>query len=155
MINDVLVRRVPAPPDSGRRAGLVAANEADDEALTKIPLAETVSIRVTRGRSLQQWRLYWAILKYVAEASKFETPERLYVALKIRLGYYDLLKMPNGKVVPVPQSFNFATKDQDEAQKLFDDSMRVICEDVLPGQNSDDLIAEVQLMLGSGVKENV
>jgi hypothetical protein len=33
---------------------------------------------------------------------------RLLVALKLRLGRYDLMKMPSGKIVPVPDSISFA-----------------------------------------------
>lgn len=48
MLDDVLVRRVSAPTRAGRRAVLLAVGEADDEALTKIPLGEIISVRITR-----------------------------------------------------------------------------------------------------------
>jgi|SRR5215469_7537965 len=147
--DDPLVRRIPAPLDSGWRCALLPTNAADDERLSKIPLGEVVSISVWRGRSLQMWRLYWAVLTHVAQASKFENAEQLYVELKLRLGYYDWKQLSNGKVTAVPHSFNFANKSQDEAQKLFDESMQIICEVLLPGINRDDLIAEVMTMMGS------
>src|SRR5215472_401407 len=146
---ETLVRRIPAPVDSGRVAALLPASEADDAAILKIPLGETFSVQIIRGRSLQHHRLFFALLDHVAKASKFETTERLLVALKVRLGRYDLLAMPNGKVVPVPQSISFAAMDQTEFEKFFNDGVRVICEEVLPGTNRDDLIMQVEAMLGS------
>src|SRR5215831_14620466 len=104
--DDPLVRRIPAPLDSGYRCALLPTNAADDERLSKIPLGETVSISIWRGRSLQMWRLYRAILTHVAQASKFETDEQLYVELKLRLGYYSWMKLSNGKVTAVPDSFS-------------------------------------------------
>ncbi len=144
----ILMRRGVAPVDSGMRSGLLPADERAEVRLAKVPLGEVVEIEIRRGRSLPQHRLFWAVLQHVSAASKFETPEQLLVALKVRLGRYDLMRIPNGKVVPVPRSIRFAAMDQDDFQKFMDDSIRVICEEVIPGTIGDDLIREVELMLG-------
>jgi hypothetical protein len=116
--------------------------------MTKIKKGERLTLKRAKGRSSDQNRLYWALLKYVAEASHFETAERLHVALKLALGRYDLMAMPNGKVVPVPHSTAFDSMSHEEFGKYFDDAAKVICRDVLPGTNSADLVAEVEAMIG-------
>jgi hypothetical protein len=112
--------------------------------IAKIPLGEDVEIQIMRGRSLPQHRLFWAILRHVAEATRWESAERLLVALKLRLGRYDLMKMPNGKVVPVPDSIAFRAMTQDQFQQFMDQSIALICSEVLPGMDSERLIAEAQ-----------
>jgi hypothetical protein len=144
----ILMRRAAAPIESGMASALLPADSHSEALLAKVPLGETVAVKFTRGRSLQQHRLFWGLLDHVAKASSFETGDRLLVALKVRLGRYDLLKMPNGKIVPVPHSISFLAMDQDDFQRFMDESVRLICEEVIPGTNSDDLIREVQLMLG-------
>lgn len=143
------VRRVPAPPGAPYRHLLAPADDRSAALFDKARPDELVAIRLMRGRSIPQHRLFWAILSHVAEASSFEHAERLLVALKLRLGRYDLMAMPNGKVVPVPDSISFAEMPQDAFQRFFDDSLRVICAEVLPGVNAADLVSEVQAMIGA------
>ena len=130
-------------------AGLVAADTEAAKALAKVKTGDRVLVKVHRPRSIDQHRLFWGLLTHVAEATNFETPERLLTALKIALGRYDLLGMPNGKVVPVPHSISFASMGQDDFQRFFDDSVRLICERVLPHMTSEQLIAEVQEAIGA------
>lgn len=142
------MRRVSAPIGSPMPYALMPSDARAAEAVAKLPLGEDVAVSVKRGRSLHQHRLFWAILQRVAEASKWETPERLLVALKVRLGRYDLMQLPNGKVVPVPDSIAFSAMTQDSFQRFMDESIGLICSEVLPGTDSADLVAEVQSMLG-------
>lgn len=130
-------------------AGLVAEDEDALLALGKVKLGDQVLVRVHRPRSIEQHRLFWALLTHVAEASAFETPERLLLALKIALGRFDLCQMPNGKMVPAPHSISFASMPQDEFQRFFDESVKAICEKLLPGMDPDALIADVQANIGS------
>jgi hypothetical protein len=145
----IIMRRAPvivlgAPhPDA-----LVPQDQAGTELLGKIPLGEDVAVKIMRDRSLPQHRLFWSVLRYVAERSEWETAERLLVALKLRLGRYDLMKLPSGKVVPVPHSTAFSAMPQDDFQSFMDAAMGLICTEVLPGMDSDRLIAEAQAMLG-------
>lgn len=115
--------------------------------LATIPIGEEIDIKIARERSLPQHKLFWALLEHVAKASAFETPEKLLAAIKLRLGRYDLLAMPNGKVVPVPQSISFGKMPQDEFRKFFDQAVELICAEVVPGADKDGLLAEVEAML--------
>ena len=52
------------------------------------------------------------------------------------------------KVVPVPHSVAMEEMPQAEFQAYFDNAIRLICEEVVPGMNKESLIAEVQGMIG-------
>jgi hypothetical protein len=54
------------------------------------------------------------------------------------------MKMPSGKIVPVPDSIAFSEMPGDRFTTFFDQSMEIICRDVLKGYNRDDLIREVE-----------
>jgi hypothetical protein len=136
----IVVRRVAATLGAPHPYALVPQDQVGAELLAKIPLGEDVAIKVMRHRSLPQHRLFWGVLRYVAEASEWETAERLLVALKLRLGRYDLMKMPSGKIVPVPDSISFAAMPQDTFQQFMDKSIAIICSEVLPGTDSDQLL---------------
>lgn len=144
----IFVRRVPAPVGAPYPYALVPSDDRSAERLAKIPLAEDVAIKVARGRSLPQHRLFWGVLAFVAEASQWETPERLLIALKIRMGRYDLMQMPGGKVVPVPDSISFSAMTQDEFQRFMDQAVDLICAEVVPGMSGDRLIAGAQAAIG-------
>lgn len=140
----ILMRRAPAPIGAPHPHMLIPSDDRACGQITKLPIGEDVTVKVVRGRSLPQHRLFWAVLSHVAEASQWETPERLLIAIKIRLGRYDLMKMPSGKVVPVPDSISFQAMPQDEFQKFFDAAVDLICAEVIPGTDTARLIAEAQ-----------
>lgn len=129
------------------KAGLEPANPDSADMLEKIKVGERVLVKVHRPRSIDQHRLFWSLLTKVAEASEFETPERLLVALKLALGRYDLMKLPSGKVVPAPHSISFGSMPQEQFRRFFDDAVRLICEHILPGSNFEELAADVHAML--------
>ena len=119
---------------------------ADDEGRAqhaKLAVGDFVMAKVDRPRSLPQLRLYWSVLHHVAAATHWENAERLHVALKVRLGLFDLMKLPNGKTVPVVNSASFDAMNQDEFQKFMDKALAVLCEESLGGMAVADLIAQV------------
>ncbi len=139
----VMVRRGRAP----HSFTLIPVDDRAIDAIGKLPAGENFGIRIVRDRSLPQHNLFWAVLDRVGRATKFENAERLLVALKIRLGRYDLMKMPNGKIVPVPHSISFAAMTQDQFQTFMDEAVNLICSEVLPGTASEKLLAEASAML--------
>lgn len=122
--------------------GLEANNPEAQAALAKIGVGERVLVKLHRSRNAQHHRMFWAVLSHVAQATHFETPERLLAALKLALGRYDLMTMPNGKVVPVLHSISFADMDQTEFARFYSDALNIICRDVLPGTSVEDLLEE-------------
>jgi hypothetical protein len=151
------MRRGLAPMDSGMISALVATDGRSDALLQKIPLGVSVEVTVRRGRSLPMHNLFRAILRHVAENSAWETDEKLLHGLKVYLGKYDRVMVPNGKAIIVPHSTSFSEMDQTEFAEFFHRSIQAICEFVIPGTNSDDLIREVESMLhmrDSGVRQD-
>lgn len=144
----IQVRRAVAPLGAPYKDCLVAADDESAARIARVEFGEVAEIRIVRHRSLPQHRLFFGILQHVAENSRFETAERLLVALKIRLGRYDLCRLPNGRDVPVPQSISFDKMDQADFQGFFNDAVRLICEDVLDNYDQAKLIREVEEMLG-------
>lgn len=119
----------------------------DDRArksLDKVPEGTEVGVRMSHDRSLPMHNRFWAILDIVAKATHWETPDRLLVALKIRLGRYDVCMLPNGKKVPVPQSISFAAMGQSEFERFYQDAMNVLQVEVCPGLDIDQIEIDVE-----------
>ena len=119
-------------------------------AISKVPEGQELGVRILRDRSLPYHNRFWAMLDCVAQATEFATAERLLVALKLRLGRYDLCELPArngrpGKVVPVPHSISFAEMSQDEFARFKEEAERVICEEVLPGYDPDLLYVPTEV----------
>ncbi len=117
----------------------------DVDALAKIKIGTEVMVKVVNPRSIKQHRLFFALLTYVADATEFDSAETLLVAIKLALGRYDLVKLPNGKVVPHAQSISFASMKGDEFRIFFDQAMNLICRDVLPGVSPEEMIGAAGL----------
>jgi hypothetical protein len=150
MKKTILVRRAVATMDSGSSASLLPADPEAEAVLSKIPMGETLAVKLDRSRSNPQNRLYWAIIDHVAPAVGYERPKALHKALKVALGYYDVVRLPSGKALVDTQSTAFDGMSQDEFQVYMDDAIRLICSDpnLLPGTNRDGLVDEVLAMLG-------
>jgi len=123
---------------------LEAADAEASAALNKLPEGTQLLVRVLRPRSLEQHRLFFAVLQRVAEASRFETTDNLLNFLKLTTGMYDLMEVTDAegkkRIVPILKSISFADLDQDKFQEFFDHSIRVICEKVLPGTDPLELL---------------
>lgn len=131
-----------------RRLGdsLVPANRKAWEMVKKLDERELIIVKPKQARSNDQNRLYWSLLEKVAEATHFETAEKLHIYIKLQLGLFDLMKLPNGQVVPVPHSTSFRAKDHETFNRYFDQAIDIICRDVIPHATKEDLIAEVMGM---------
>jgi hypothetical protein len=145
----VYLRRAPASVGSPFRDILLPADDDAAARIAKLPLTDLIPARIMRGRSLQQHRLFWKLLQVVAEASQFETAERLLLALKIRMGFYDLCRLPSGKTVPAPRSIAFDALPQDEFRDFFDRAVALVCSEVLPDTNREELVRQVETLLGN------
>lgn len=141
MTGYVLMRRL--------KGCLVPADALAEEWIDKVKMGESVLVKPHRSRSGPQHNLFFAILSHVAEATQYETKERLLIALKIHLGRYDAVQMLNGTIAAVPHSISFEDMGQDDFQAFFDQAIKAICEIVLPGMSSQQLIDQVQASLGS------
>jgi len=112
------------------------------ESLAKTPPGSEVGVRISHDRSLPMHNRFFKVLDVVARATHWETPERLLVGLKIRLGRYDVCQLPNGQRVPVPQSISFAAMGQVEFERFQQDAFHVLQTEVVPGLDIDQIAIE-------------
>jgi hypothetical protein len=134
-----------------RRQGakLVPCAAVDEEALEAFPEGRDLSITIKRARSYRQHKFFFALLQKICENNDdYKTPEQLLVYLKVRLGYVEELKFHNDTVWWTTKSISFGTMGQDEFQKFFNGSLDVIVTEIIPGLDRDDIIREVEDMVG-------
>lgn len=140
----ITMRLVAMQPNALYPRGLMPTDEESYQAIDRLERDEEVQVRLVRERSNPQLRLFWTVLDHVAKNTDWEDSERLLIALKVRLGRYDLCQLPNGKTVPVPHSISFDKMPQEQFQVFFDRAVQVICQDVLGGYDSQQLVREAQ-----------
>ena len=134
-----------------RRQGpkLVPVSQVDENALEGFPEGKDLNVTVARNRSPRQHRFFWALLQKVCENhDTYRRAEQLLLWLKIRLGYVEEVKFHNGEMWWTAQSISFGAMDQIEFKSFFNAALDVIASEVIPGLNSDELIYQVEEMLG-------
>lgn len=139
-----------------RRKGntLVPCAQLDEEVLMSFPEGKDISASLNLPRSSKQHRLFWALLQQVCHNSDYYSkPEQLLLWIKIRLGYVESVKFHGDQTWWVPKSISFNSMGQDEFGKFFNDSVDVICTEVIPGMDPKDLINEAELASGINTKE--
>ena len=124
------------------RSCLYPADDRAREALAGLPESAEVAVRLSTDRSLLQHNRFWALLDLVAKATEWETPEKLLVGLKMRLGYYDVMVLPKGQKVPVPHSIAFSAMSQADFQVFQDRAMHILVTEVCPGLDVEQMAIE-------------
>ena len=87
-------------------------------------------------RSRRELRWWWALLESVRIAIGVPSKEALHLYLKVRLGYCDLVKMPDGSVVPVEKSIARGKMSHKRFQAFKTDAVQLMNEELL-GQVGD------------------
>jgi len=137
-----------------RRSGdrLVPVAEWERERLMEIPEGRDLTVKITRTRSAKQHRLFWALMqKSVENHPYYVRGEQLVEWLKIRLGYVEEVMFHDGQMLTKVSSISFGSMGQDAFQKFFNMALDVITGEVLPGTDREDLIREVEKMLGEKI----
>lgn len=134
-----------------QRRGTFLVPEApmDSEALSRYPSGARLRVTVTQPRSIQQHRLYWAMLALVVDnLDQPVTAEALHEWVKLKLGHVSQIKLRSGEIVEVPASVAFDKMDQAAFRDFFDRAVTLLTEHVIPGLRKADLEREARLMLG-------
>lgn len=133
---------------------LVPCSLADEEALMDYAENKQLTVTLARTRSSRQHRFFWALLQKVCHNHDvYRRPEQLLVWLKIRLGYVEEVRLHEDQVWWQTKSISFNSMGQDEFRKFFDAAVDCIVTEVIPGLDRDDLIREVEVMLGFGLDD--
>lgn len=138
-----------------RRSGdrLVPVTEWDREQLLEYPEARDLTVRISRTRSAKQHRLFWALMqKSVENHPYYLRPEQLVEWLKIRLGYVEEIMFHDGQMLTKVSSISFGAMGQDDFRKFFDLAVHIIVTEVLTGTHTDDLLREIEQMLGEPIQ---
>lgn len=125
-----------------RRVGtLIPAEPKANKLLDRIPAGERIAVRILRGRSALQNRMYWQVLERVVEATgRWRTADELHAALKVATGHIETIELINGRRVLVPDSIRFEHMSQDEAQVYYDAAYRILCDEIFNGITVEELL---------------
>lgn len=126
--------------------GLVPVSSYDAEVIGRYPHGAVVEAILHEPKSEPQARLLWRILGIVADNSDHPNAEALMTALKLKIGHFESISLLGGGYHLQPKSL----KDFDKAglSTFFDECMRVISEEVIPGIEIDRLIKDGRIVLG-------
>lgn len=127
-------------------------DEAGIEALSHVGEGEIIQVSYSRPRSLKMHRMFWALMTIVwsnLDHGRYPTVENLVAAVKISTGHRELIVLPGGAEVYVPKSISFAAMDQDEFNAFYNRVCDLIAAHWLPGVTSEELRAEVKIMIGA------
>lgn len=139
------------PPIFVQRRGafLVPQAPIDGELLEAYPAGKPLRVAVTQPRSVPQLRLYWSMLRLVADNMESEvTTEALHNWVKMRCGVSAAIPLRSGAVDYVPGSVAFDKMDQDTFARFFDRAVTLIVEHLIPGLGKSELEREARIMLG-------
>lgn len=139
------------PPIFVQRRGafLVPQAPIDGELLEAFPAGKPLRVAITQPRSVPQMRLYWSMLRLVADNLDSEvTTEALHSWIKMRCGVTAAIPLRSGQVEYVPGSIAFDKMDQDQFGRFFDRATELLVEHVIPGLSKPHLEAEARAMLG-------
>ena len=138
-----------------RRSGdrLVPVAEWERERLLEIPEGRDLTVKITRTRSAKQHRLFWALMQLVVTNHPYYVrAEQLVEWMKIRLGYVEEVMFHDGQMLTKVSSISFGSMGQDAFQKFFNMALDIITTEVLPETDRDDLLREVEQMLGEKIQ---
>lgn len=113
----------------------------------RIKLGDIVDIEYVRPRSQQFHKLFWALLKLVADNQEQYGMDEILDVVKIGVGHTRVIAMPGDFVFRVPKSISFASMDDDSFLDFFNRAVSYIISDIVPF-NREALLREVYAMAG-------
>lgn len=130
--------------------GLIPADDDARDALKKYKPGETLAADVVKPREHRSLRRYWAMINLVLQnTDQFKSKEQLHQYLKIRAGHCTpIVSKATGEVFYVPESIDYATLDENGFAQVWAKIVNVICEEILPGLDSEVMELEIQRVCG-------
>lgn len=126
---------------------------ADDDAeaiMRTIGMGECVEVTVQRKRNPRHNAKLFALLGIIVENTdgRWPTIDALKEDLKMATGLFEKRVSLSGKVYYVPQSVSFASMDQVEFSRWYEQALDVIVTRILPGVGKNELEREVLERIG-------
>lgn len=122
----------------------------DSDLMRALPAGKPLKLTVTQPRrSNPQNRLYWSLLRLVADNMDQEvTPDALHEWFKMRLGLVETIRLRSGEVAIVTKSAAFDSMDHGEFTAFFAGVKRLVTEQLIPRANSEAFVREAMAMIG-------
>jgi len=132
-----------------RLGALRPVDDAGEEILAGLPLNDPVKVKITRSRNLNHHRRLFALLQLVFEnQSIYPTVEALLTVIKVTLGHCDVVKLPDGQVIPVAHSISFTSMDQDTFNRFYNQVVDLVLTHFLAGIEKTELEKEIFNLVG-------
>lgn len=125
--------------------GLVPATEMDHDAAKSLRLDSIVRATITKPRSNPMLNLYWATIQKVSKGIGYDK-QALSDDLLVSTKRVKMYVLSNGwtRVYPV----GISSMDGYELRDYVDDAFHLIMRDYLPGITKEELLSDVERMLG-------
>lgn len=126
-------------------SGLTAADDAASDALRTIKIGDEVNCDLHKDRVHKNLRRWWGLCNLVYENSEqFRSPEQVHDFLKIRAGHCtQIVSKATGEIYLIADSIAFGRMDEVRFQQVWKRAVRTVCEDVIPGLESDAVELEI------------
>jgi hypothetical protein len=124
-------------------------DDAGDEVLASLPPGDLIKVKITRSRNLAQHRKLFALLQLVFEnQSIYPTVEALLTVIKVTLGHCDVVKLPDGQMIPVAHSISFTSMDQTTFNTFYNQVVDLVLLHFLAGIEKTELEREIFSLVG-------
>lgn len=135
------------------------ANDAAEQAMSKVKHGTEVRVEMRRPRNLQHHKKFWALASIVADNQEhYASAEHLVDALKVATGHCEThagkpetVACPHcggtfkhQTIIYVPHSISFKSMDQAEFEAFYERCLDIVAKHVIPGIDKDDLRREVE-----------
>ena len=129
-----------------RRVGLrlQPTDRASEEIIGGLPKDKVVKAVLTQPRNYKHHKKFFALLGIVLDNQEyFNDTDELLFAVKVKLGYVKEIKLKHGTHL-MPTSIAFNKMDQAKFNIFYDKAVTFIINEVIPGMDREDLLAEVE-----------
>jgi hypothetical protein len=127
---------------------LIPADADAEEMMSGIKNGVGVFVSVKEPRNYKHHQLMFVMLNKICEnCLEWKDAHSLLDALKIEVGYVDRVKDLHGKIYLKPKSISFEKMDQTAFRRFYNRLVHVVCTQVIPGLDKEDLEREVNEML--------
>ena len=128
-----------------RREGyaLVPVDEESARQITMLDSNRSFLVKVSQPRNERHHRLLWALLRKVwdnlsdEDRAEYPEPSSLLAAVKVALGYYDMVRGATGRTTAVLRSTSFENMDQGEFRRFFNGAVGVLNERFVRVENAE------------------
>jgi len=126
--------------------GRLVPMDHDARTICEKNAGKEVMVSVSRPRNLQHHKKFFALLNLLWETTpcgeQYPSRDALRHALTMEAGFFEVIPTRHGPRA-IPKSISFENMDQDEFSRLYDASVRLVLERILPDMTEEDLAQEL------------